>query len=165
MKTGQVLISTDLNSQTTTNYYDVLGRLTKVVGPNDTESLPAVSYTYDLNTVPTKVSAASKINGAGSTITTHSFYDGMGRCIQTKSPDEDPNRQVVNGTVKFNSRGLIEEKYTSYFVANDLEYSDPNYTHPKVTYQYDSMGRVMQVTSSDGTFSLSANSGDIFSVK
>ena len=45
---GQVKYTQDCNNQKTYNIYDGLGRLIKVITPNDSEDFPAVTYSYYL---------------------------------------------------------------------------------------------------------------------
>ncbi|MFH0888172.1 MAG: hypothetical protein V1871_03075, partial [Planctomycetota bacterium] len=51
----------------------------------------------------------------------YSFYDGIGRLIESKSPAEsNPQtgtpRQIISGVTEYNSRGLVDKKYLPYFV-------------------------------------------------
>ncbi|MFH1460771.1 MAG: RHS repeat-associated core domain-containing protein [Candidatus Omnitrophota bacterium] len=149
-KTQQVLTITDANNQTTTNQYDVFGRLIKVIGPNDTAAYPSASYSYDLNANPIKVTSNTKITDSNY-LTSYSFYDGMGRCIQSKSPAENSNQQVVSGAVVYDTRGLVSETYFPHFAAASANYSTPDLNQPKTTFSYDAMGRVIQTQAPDGT--------------
>lgn len=158
-KTGQVLTTTDPNNQTTENIYDVLARVIKVIGPLDNASFPAVSYEYDLSSSPIKVTKHTRIEHLESSIyTTYFFYDGLGRQIQVKSPAEDDSQsgnpqQVVSGTLTFDSRGKVKEKYFPYFVNETSDFSPPTYAQEKVTFDYDPVGRVIKTTNADSTFS------------
>ena len=58
---GPVTASTDQNGQTTTTQYDPLGRVSKIIGPNDTATLPTLSYAYDLSTLPNKTTVSTRI--------------------------------------------------------------------------------------------------------
>jgi len=160
MKTGQLLSSTDPNLQTSTSVYDALGRLIKAIGPNDTAEYPSVMYEYDLTTQPTKVTKKIKIDYVATPtyLTSYSFYDGLGRLIETKSPGEpDPEtgetRQILSGIVKFNERGEVEEKYLPYFVNESGDYVTPTYSTPYTVFSYDALGRVVQITNPDLTYS------------
>jgi len=157
-KTGQILTTTDVNSQTSTNVYDVLGRLVKVIGPNDTVDLPGTIYEYDLSACPIKITKKSKINTQGEYVIEYSFSDGLGRLIQTKLPAEDDPithlaRQTVSDIAKYDQRGQVKEKYFPYFVQESPGYSTPDYLSPKVTFSYDAIGRLTQVTNPDTTYS------------
>lgn len=155
-KIGQILTITDANNQIANNIYDTIGRLIKIIGPNDTTDLPNTIYEYDLSTCPIKLTKKSKINALGEYLITHSFSDGLGRLIQTKSPSEDDpvthfTRQIVSEIAKYDQRGQIREKYLPYFVTDSANYSAPNYSGPKVTFDYDPLGRSTKVTNPDGT--------------
>ncbi|MEW6008874.1 MAG: toxin TcdB middle/N-terminal domain-containing protein [Candidatus Omnitrophota bacterium] len=161
IKTGQVLTSTDPNSQISTNIYDNFGRLAKVIGPNDNELFPAVIYEYDLATVPIKVTKHTKINNdiVPGYMTTYSFFDGVGRLIETKSPAEnDPvtgmPRQIISGVVTYTQRGEVKEKYLPYFVdGENANFVTPDYSSPKITFTYDALGRLIQSTNPNLTYS------------
>jgi len=156
-KTGQTLTTTDPNNQTTTSTYDTFGRLTKVIGPLDSEQDPAATYTYDLSSQPIKITKTVKATYSPvSQLTSYQFYDGLGRLIQGKSPaEDDPSsgtaRQVVSGSVVFDSRGNVSEKYLPYFVSASSDYSPPNYSRPKFSFSYDTLGRLIQTTNADNT--------------
>jgi RHS repeat-associated protein len=158
--TGRVLTSTDPNNQTTSNIYDALGRIIKVIGPNDTESYPAAIYEYQLSTSPTKITKRVKADHASppNYLTRYEFYDGLGRLIQTKSPAEpDPQtgnqRQIISGETVFNSRGQVKERYLPYFVPASEDYVSPTYATPHVSFVYDAMGRLIQQANPDATYS------------
>ncbi|MFC1514729.1 toxin TcdB middle/N-terminal domain-containing protein, partial [Candidatus Omnitrophota bacterium] len=163
-KTGQVLTTTDPNSQTTEQVYDALGRPIKVIGPLDNIAFPGVTYEYDLSTFPIKITKHTRIQHlAPEVYTSYSFYDGLSRAIQSKSPaEDDPQtgnpRQVISGTVTFDSRGKVKEKYFPYFVDASANFIPPTYAQQKVTFDYDAVGRVIKTTNADGTFSTASYS-------
>ncbi len=168
-RTGQVTSTTDPNGQTTSTDYDSLGRVTQVYGPVTTQALPSVQYTYDACLVaanmtpcaaPVRTTAKTRVTaGASTTLDVHAFADGMGRTIQTRSPAEDPAKQVVTGTAAFNNLGQVVSQYSSYLsnlsTGNGTAYvaleSEPNYTtFPKATYIYDAVGRLLTTTAPGG---------------
>ncbi len=153
--TGAVLTTTDPNSQVTRNVYDTLGRLTAVIGPQDSETSPAVRYEFDLSSLPTRVTKQSKFthNPAPFTsayYTSHAFADGLGRVIQTRAPAENSAQQIVSGNVDLGSRGQVIASCLPYFAANSDRYAPPPPNTPKVRYEYDSVGRVTKTTDPDG---------------
>ena len=160
LSTGQILTSTDPNNQTTINVYDVLGRLIKVLGPQDTQEYPGAIYEYDLTTRPIKVTKRVKANYTQpiNYLTSYEFYDGLGRLIEAKSPAEDESdsgehRQIISGIVKYDSRGQTKEKYLPYFVEESALFVEPAYTTPHFTFSYDALGRLLQITNPDSTTS------------
>ena len=154
-KTGQILTSTDPNGQVTTNEYDILGRLIKVFGPNDL-SYPGIEYDYDLTANPAKITTTSReehdTTDPNKIHTSYAFYDGLGRLIQAKSEAEASAKQIASGIVSFDSRGKPEHKYLPYEVDETTEYTSPDFNQPKVTFDYDCLGRVIKQTNADATY-------------
>ena len=159
---GQVLTTTDQNNVTATTIYDVLGRVSKLIGPTDTEALPTISYEYDVASVPNKTTTHSRIqSGQPSVLTAYTFTDGLGRSIQTRSPTEDPGKQVVTGSVEFNNRGLAVKQWTPYFSNFSTSYvpvtSEPGWeTLAKVAYTHDPTRRPLSVIDPDGATTTTA---------
>ena len=160
LKTGQVLTSTDPNNQVTTNVYDTLGRLVKVIGPLDSEQYPGSIYEYDLSSQPIKITKRVKADYATppNYLTTYEFYDGLGRLIEAKTPAEDDpgsgaKRQVISGIAKYDSRGLVKEKYLPCFVSETPLFVEPDYSTPHFTFGYDCLGRLVQTINPDSTTS------------
>ena len=148
--TGNVLSTTDPNRQVTQNRYDPLGRLIKVIGPEDSEAEPGVRYEYDLTRLPTRVT--KQVKAAASPVSyyaTHSFADGLGRTIQTRSPAQDPAQQIVSGCPEFGPRGEVTAQFLSYFAPNSTAYSAPPAQTPKVRYEYDAVGRLTRTIDPD----------------
>jgi RHS repeat-associated protein len=159
---GKPLTTTDPNNQTTTYKYDVLGRLNKIIGPLDSTTYPGVIYTYNTSAFPASmVTTKRMVAKTTSTFIAYSFYNGLGRVIQTKTPAENTSQQTVSGVVKFDGQGRVKEKYLPYFVANSASYAVPTYTQPKITYNYDCLGRLIKTTNPDATFSTVAYSDGI----
>ena len=156
-RSGQVLTSTDQNNVTTTTDYDALGRVTDVLGPNDSAALPTIRYEYDLSTVPIRTTVHARIqSGQPEELTTYTFSDGMGRTIQTRAPAEDPAKQVVNGAVEFNNKGQVVKQWVPYYDASSSAYvpvSQISGLAPPVQYTYDVMGRLLTTTDPDGSVS------------
>lgn len=158
VKTGEVLTYTDENNQVTTYVYDTFGRLTKVIGPNDTAQYPGTTYEYDVTACPNKVTKRQKTVSPSTYTTEISFYDGLGRLIETKVDAEpDPSggqaRQIVKDVVTFNAQGKAKEKYNPYFVAaSNAGYSAPGAEVGKTAMEYDCVGRVTQITNPDFTY-------------
>lgn len=158
---AQILTSTDQNSQVTETVYDTLGRVTKVIAPLDSSSEPTQEFVYDYpnlgtcgSTCTTRVTTKVKSSVPGSTFTqliTYSFTDGLGREIQRRSPAEDSGQQIVSGIVTFNSRGLADKQYVSYFASTSTSYVAVDTSKPKATFTYDSMGRRTRIDYPDST--------------
>ena len=163
---GQAISSTDQNGVTTTTAYDTLGRVTKVIGPNDTSALPTIAYQYDLSsTPPSRTVVQTRIqSGQPGVLTVYAFTDGLGRTLQTRSPAEDPTKQIVSGGVELNNRGLAVKQWAPYLDASSTSYVPMSLVSglaPPVTYAYDPPGRVIQTTEPDGTMAtVNYNNGE-----
>jgi len=93
--TGNLLSQEDANGFTTTFDYDVFGRITKEILPYDSSSYPTKSYSYN-DTLPRSVEVSLRItSGQSSTVDSISFYDGLGRIIQSKKEGPDCNRCIL----------------------------------------------------------------------
>lgn len=168
-KTGQVLTVIDPNNQTTRNIYDNLGRLIKVVGPLDTEQNPGIIYEYYLDQFPAKVVKKAKIAqldnfDANNYLVVVSFYDGLGRLIQTKTVAQNDlqgnPRFIISDTVTFDQNGRTRQKFVPYFSGDPQEnFSEPNLNQPHITIDYDALGRITRTTNPDNTFSTIAYDG------
>jgi RHS repeat-associated protein len=149
--TGQALTSTDSNGQTSRNIYDAFGRVSGVYGPNDDANHPGIWYEYDLSAPPVKITTSIReehnTNIAGKIRKSFRFYDGLGRLIQTKTEAEDISKMIISDVVVFNTRGEVKDKYLSYFADYSTGYTPPDYSKPKASFQYDSLGRLIKTTS------------------
>ncbi len=151
---AQILTSTDQNSQVTTTNYDALGRVTKVISPEDSSAEPTQEFIYDLSTVPNKTTTKIKTSIPGQTytyLTVYSFVDGLGREIQRRAPVEDSAKQVVSGGVEFDSRGQVSKQYVPYFENTSTSFVATDTSKPKATFTYDAVGRRIKVDYPDGT--------------
>lgn len=153
---GQLKTTTDPNGKVAQNIYDSLGRLVKVIGPNDTEANPGIIYEYDLAHQPIKVTKKVKDDSSGTVnyLTTYEFYDGLGRLIEIKSPAEpDPAtgaaRQIILGLVIYDERGQVKEKYLPYFTLASVNFVAPAFDTPHASFIYDALGRVTQSINPD----------------
>ena len=162
VKTGEVLTATDPNGQISSRLYDVFGRLIQSFGPLDDVAHPSVWYEYDLAAFPLKVTARTRempnTDDPAKIHATYTFYDGLGRAIETKSDAEISSQQIVSGIVTFNNRGLVESKYVPYYITaatpeDAAKFSTPDFTKPSASFQYDPMGRVIKVINPDSTYS------------
>lgn len=157
IKTGQVLTATDFNGQTGHSEYDVFGRLIRKFGPNDDATHPCEWYGYDLTTHPGKITISMReeynTEDPNKIRVSYSFFDGLGRTIQTKTEAEDSAKQIVSGVITFDSRGLVKEKFLPYFTAKTAEYSIPALDGTRASYEYDPLGRQAKTINPDGTAS------------
>ena len=151
---AQILSTTDSNGVVERSIYDVFGRLIKSIGPNDTEALPTQEIIYDLDILPNRITTKLRVeHGETEVMTSYAFIDGMGRTIQTRSPAEDSEKQIVTGVQKFNNRGQVEMECHPYFDDFSEVYVQPSENIPCVTYKYDEIARITQTIYADGTSS------------
>lgn len=162
--TGQVLTTTDPNNQTVSFDYDDFGRLLNIFKPTDPDDLPSVSYTYDDDLQPRRVTIRTKEeeqedDRPAKFIINYQFYDGLGRLaqsqIQASSYWECP---IISGVKEYDSRGQLYKSYMPFFV-NKRERPFWYKGHffqflplsQAVEYQYDALGRLTQQQNPDGT--------------
>ena len=151
---GQVRSTTDPNQQQGKRSYDIFGRLTTTIAPLDSLTYPtqttAIKYFSDY----TKVTGRQRIkSGQPQMLESVSFYDGLGRLIQSKTPSEVLGRYVVGGQAEYDSRGLKSKQYLPYFSASSVNAIDPiNFSAPRSTIEYDAMGRAVKTINPDGTW-------------
>jgi len=156
---GQVVSSTDQNGVQTKTAYDALGRVTQTsfIDPATLAEVITSKIEYDLVSRPlrttTTVYAQANLQGP---LTTYQFTDGLGRLIQTRTPAEDPAKQVVTGALEFNSRGLVAKQWVPYLSNTSASYvplsQEPSASSlAAVSYAYDAAGRLTTVTDPDGS--------------
>jgi RHS repeat-associated protein len=169
---GQVRRSWDANgSDGATRYkYDVFARLSDVVAPDDSESYPTVHYQYSdvgmPSVSPLKIETAQRVTsgecppGSDCVLTTLSFYDGLGRLVQTRAERSNPAKQSVTNVAydplgrKWRESVAAEENSSGNFVPP----TDWN-NRPKVQYAYDAIDRIIQVTNPDLSVTRTAYAG------
>jgi RHS repeat-associated protein len=158
--TSQVLTHTDANGQSTRLVYDAFGRVVKIIGPGDSEAYPTVSNEYHLTgTPPHSLVRKQRIEHhqdgrpeSDRTLDSFTYFDGLGRVLQTKSPGAD-GTQLVSGRVGFNNRGLPEKIFASVTVNYSTSMASESDTGLYTTLEYDALGRVVKVLNADGTSS------------
>ncbi len=161
---NQILTTTDPNDQTMIYQYDPLGRLKAEIGPKDSEQYPTIDYEYRYfeydaqgNPNPTKpnrkIIRARIDHGQPQTLGTYTFIDGLDRPIQSRTPAENPAKQVVTGMVELDKRAQVKYSYNSYFEDFSQEYVplDQGRNIPKTEIFYDALGRTQRIVHPDGT--------------
>ena len=159
---GQILSHVDVNGSTTTYSYDVFGRLSAVVGPADqvSSSSPTATYQYNVSSAPPQsvASNARVIHGTTNTLLTYTFFDGLGRKIETKTAGP-AGTQIVAGAVAFNSLGQAATSYVTMSRATSTSFVIASSTLPSSLTIYDGLGRVVEVVNPDNTISTRAYQG------
>ena len=152
---GQERSKTDANNQTAYTTYDTLGRPSTSISPLDSVALPTEQKTYNIQPNYIAVTDTARVsNGSTATMSAVSYYDGLGRLIETKSLGPIAGQYIVSGQTVYDNRGLPVQKYLPYFTSNNLNTMDPiNTIEPSSQATYDPMGRVITKTNPDGTYS------------
>lgn len=134
--TGQILSSTDVNSQTSTNTYDSLNRLSRSDYPDGSY----VRFTYDLT--PNNFSTtAFKLIATGQESSATSYQDGIGRKYRSKI--SDPAGDIFTDTqYQYDSVGTAAKVSNPYRTGETVYWTET---------QYDALGRVSQVIPPDGS--------------
>ncbi|MBT3689741.1 hypothetical protein HOG11_00090, partial [bacterium] len=156
LKTGNILSSEDLNGLVEEKTYDEFGRLTKVerTDPVSTTTMVILEqYTYYDTADPFKVKKEIKVD-ATNWIDTYTYFDGLGRVIQTREEWEDSDYIVTS--MKYDEEGNLVRQSIPY-LDNGTSYTTPTWTlstQPYTSYIYDTAGRVLteQFNSSTDTF-------------
>ncbi len=146
-------VITDANNTPTRYTYDSFGRLTGVTYPG--ESVPAVRYAYPTGNVlsaPWVITSETRVDPYNATPTyqrSWTFYDGLGRAIQTQTAAE--NGWLVVQDTAYDALGRAVTVTLPYTVASaGGTYITPNWSRPKTITRYDGLGRVEQVIAPDG---------------
>ncbi len=136
--------------------YDPFGRLKSVVRPGDSGSIPTILYVYDHTSVPFKVATwqREEHSCSGCTRPVFTFYDGLGRVVETLAERTNGGEEVLSYT-SYDALGRVEKEYVPYVVNGNFgsfkSLDDVN--RPHTTYTYDALGRVTRVTNPDNTAS------------
>ncbi len=158
---GQWLTSTtDVNGQTTSYQYDVMGRLTAVIRPGDSSSSPTITYSYSNScskgsTTPClELDTATRFTAGGSTSTVKQWYDGWGHLIETQTPSPVSGQTIISYIVYYNdtTNGVEVVKSLPYAIATPSGYVAPDLTKARSLTKSDGLGRAEgSVTYSDAT--------------
>ncbi|MFP4345332.1 MAG: DUF6443 domain-containing protein, partial [Anaerolineales bacterium] len=134
-------------SETATRYaYDLFGRLTRVVRPGDSPALPTQIYRYHDGPGSWVGIYQREVGGQAGTLDAYTYYDGMGRAIQSRAEAAD-GQWVVESTV-YDALGRTIRSYLPRFEADALRTAPAG---PHTFAEYDALGRVVRTTNPDGT--------------
>ena len=143
--------ATDYNGHAHIFTYDAFGRLAKTVKPGDSMAYPTEQYSYEVGNKRSYVKTDKRATpGSDELLTSITFYDGLGRKLQTRSSAGD-GKAVVTAAVDFNAHQTIRDTYLPYFDTG-FDYREPDAALPKTTKIYDPIGRAIRTINPDGTF-------------
>ncbi|MEZ4864233.1 MAG: toxin TcdB middle/N-terminal domain-containing protein [Caldilineaceae bacterium] len=148
---GKVSAATDYNGHPLTYVYDTFGRLSKIVQPGDTLEKPTQQFRYEMGSPRSAIiSEQREVSGADGVYTAVTYFDGLGRKLQTRAEAEG-GQVVVTEAVAFNARQRVGIEYLPYY-DTDLAYKAPDPALPHITQFYDPLERVVRRQQPDGAF-------------
>jgi RHS repeat-associated protein len=142
----------DANGNASTSTYDALGRQTGTTLPGEGAGLTTQATSYTVwcagaaGQAPCVEIDHTQRLSATATVTSRSFYDGLGRLVETRSPA--PGGQDVVSYSLYDASQRLAFRSLPYFVAaytgapGAAAYSIPDSTKPGTTSVYDGQGRV-----------------------
>ncbi|MCX6047961.1 MAG: FG-GAP-like repeat-containing protein [Chloroflexi bacterium] len=148
---GKVSAATDYNGHAITYAYDTFGRLSKIVQPGDSLAQPTQQFRYEIGSPRSAIiSEQREQSGTDQVYTTVTYFDGLGRKLQTRS-EAEAGQVVVTGASIFNARQTVGVEYLPYY-DSDLAYKAPGATLPHITQYYDPLARIERRQQPDGAF-------------
>jgi RHS repeat-associated protein len=140
---------TDASGAVYTARFDPLSRMTALVEPGDTATLPTRSFEYDASTVPVTTGIHQRaVSGGSATIDQRERFDGSGRLLERRVRDDAG--EVVLESYLYSARGLLATT-THTHRATSAAYARPTAGDAHTTYQYDAIGRPLRITHPDGS--------------
>ncbi|MEU8377528.1 RHS repeat-associated core domain-containing protein [Micromonospora sp. NPDC048894] len=136
----------DPNGKRTDLNYDPLGRLTAVwmPGRDKTTQTANSTFSYQIRADAPSAIASSRLNGAGSYITTYEFFDGLLRGRQTQKPSPSGGRIITEAFYDSAGRSVLgfEAYHASGAPTDTLRTAEDKAFVPKQTRSiYDGAGR------------------------
>jgi len=138
---GVKTYETDVNGPPTHYDYDGFGRLTKVIGPSDSENLPTIQYDYPSWGTPTaqNVQTSRRIqHGAVPVLVSAEYFDGLGRVYQNAK--DGPSGKTIQSEATLDSRGLVVYATAPHFT---------NEAAVTTSFRYDPLARLRQIIHPD----------------
>ncbi len=150
--TGNALSITSPNAFLTSFTYDVFGRKQKDILPYDNETYPTRLYYYDFDGIAPEMVriSARETNGTNDTLDSWHYFDGFDRVVQVKN-EYNGTYQVCHDTY-YDSQAKVEGQSVPYLVNSTETFSDPDTSVAKMSYRYDPVGRLLNITNPDGSF-------------
>jgi RHS repeat-associated protein len=164
---GVLMSVTDPNGNATLARYDLFGRQVKLIKPGDSETYPTVAGAYYDWNVPFRYQALQRTSPTGNPANItysvqRSFYDGLGRVIQTKQESgvngQGYGNQMIVVDTRYDGLGQVTAQSQPWYSNTGPSNTDPNfylYVQPTstltnaTTTTYDGLGRPRVVTAPD----------------
>ncbi len=146
--------STPVGAPQLTRYrYDEHGRLSRTVGPTDTDQAPGVAYTYELGNPASRVLITERSQASGvEDIASVRCFDGRGRLFQTKRR-LSATSWFVDGFAEFDARGATVRRFQEYTSTTGACDVMPPADVPFESYTFDALARQLSETEADGAIS------------
>jgi len=140
---------TDQNNNNTTDSFDALWRVIKVVGPLDTDQFPSATYQYSTDHVPLQTSMDLRLGiGTEDSATQTQYYDGHGRTACTIVPGGALGPFISSGFRTYNSQGKVSHEFGPV-IAEDATFKVP-LEKPTRLFRYDGIGRQIEHVEDSG---------------
>jgi RHS repeat-associated protein len=150
--TGKPTQTVDPNGDIFQTTYDGLGRSLQVMEPD-----PITSSTLDLKTAYTYTDTANAVSvhesdylNGSTTVDTYSYYDGLGRLIQTRKSSQNSGTYKVTD-LSYNNVNLLAEESLPYFASSSAKAAATTTVSLFTTYTYDPLQRTLTTTNAVGT--------------
>lgn len=148
---GVMTSFTDPNGQSTAFRYDTFGRLTSIVKPGDSATYPTQRFEYHLaDPISHILTRSREESGKPDTYDTVSYFDGLGRKLQTRS-EAEAGQWLVSEAASFNLRKGIQWQWLPYFDASP-DYATPGLTRSHTVIAYDARSRSIKEINPDSSF-------------
>jgi RHS repeat-associated protein len=141
---GQVKSVTDPNGTVTTTTYDSFGRRSRITLPNGlvkTFNYPCATAT-GCTPDPTNLFGnvgAQYVKESGGGLSSWTYFDGFGRTLAEES--SGPGASIVRVDTSYNNLGQLSRRSLPYFFGGS--------SNGNLTYSYDAIGRLQQITHPD----------------
>ena len=143
-----VSVRTLVNGASTQHQYDTLNRLTRSAVTPDNLATPTYTKHYDLDgNFPESVTETKRLD-SNTTQTTVSYFDGLGRVVQTKT--SAPGGQWITTDRLHDASGGVLWESLPYFTGSPV-YSAPKSDQPRLRNEFDALQRVSKAIAADGS--------------
>jgi RHS repeat-associated protein len=142
---------TDVNGRVFNTTFDGLDRITEEKQPDISSpgsSVVKASYAYTDTGMPRKIQKTENLSGSNA-VDTYSYFDGLGRVIQTRREAEGSNTYSVQD-IEYDERGLLAGQSQPYFETGSAYDSPTTVSTLWTTYTYDTVGRQTAINTSVG---------------
>ncbi len=140
--------TTDPNNKISSVVYDVFSRQVAIISPLDTLENPTTKTFYMDGQFPSGIH--TQRNAGATTIDSYVYIDGFGRTIQSKQ--QDANGGWITIDTYYDGAGRAFKTSVPYLTSTPA-FTTRDSSQKCVLLQFDPIGRVCQMTSTDGTAS------------